>query len=298
MTTQDDERLASQAIEAGDYQKAMSLLQPLVESDSEYALLTLGWICETGAINPPDKKAARSYYERAAALGGSSACLRLGWLLLEEGADYEARRAFERGARLGDEECKSVLARLDDNDQEKSAAEAMKAARYDEAVQLLCPLAERGSEYALLCLGWIYETGAAGTSDEEAARALFERAAAGGSGPACFDLGRLLLRRGEEVQARSAFETGAERGDMASMAQLGKLMVEGRGGPSDVTSGTAWLEKAAEQGHIFAQRTLLDLEARNASSVADKLAIKMKIAALVKRGATEMLRDPHSDRLR
>lgn len=293
-----EERLAARAMEAGAYEEAMRLLKPLVELNSAYALLTLGWIYETGATGTCDKDAARLLYERAAEQGSASASLSLGWLLLESGEEKHARAAFEAGARLGNDECVSALDRLNDNGFEQLAGQAIRNGAYGEALRLLLPLAERNSEYALLTLGWIYETGATGAPDKNAARAYYKRAAEQGSASAWHDLGRLLLAEGEEVQARAAFEAGAKRGDMPCMSDLGILMVEGRGGPVDLDAGTTWLEKAAAQGNIFAQRALLGLEERNAKTIFEKLTIKMKIASLVKRGTEEMLKDPQSDKLR
>ena len=160
MTVQDDEQLAAQAVEAGAYEEAVRLLQPLAERSSEYALLTLGWIYETGATGTSDKDAAQAYYEHAAAGGSASAYLYLGRLFLGKGEEVQARTAFEAGAQLGDGECKSELRQLDNNRVEQLAAEAIDAGAYEEAVRLLQPLAEGNSEYALLTLGWIYETGA------------------------------------------------------------------------------------------------------------------------------------------
>lgn len=298
MTVQDDEQFAARAMEAGAYEEAVRLLLPLAERNSEYALLSLGWIYETGAAGASDKDAAQTYYERAAAQGGASAYLNLGWLLLEQGEEMQARAAFETGVQLGNDECKSVLARLDDNGVERLAEQAIAAGAHEEAVRLLLPLAERNSEYALLALGWIHETGATGARDEDAAQTYYERAAAGGSASAYLDLGRLLLARGEEPQARSVFAAGAERGDIPCMSKLGKMMVEGRGGPADIAAGTAWLEKAAAQEHIFAQRALLGIKLHNAKSIFEKLSVTMKIASLAKDGAVEMSKDPRSDKVR
>src|SRR5688500_3887057 len=115
MTVQDDEQLAARAMEAGAYEEAVRVLLPLAVRNSEYALLTLGWIYETGALGAPDEDAALSYYEHAAAQGGASAYPYLGWLRWGKGEVMQARAAFEAGARLGNDECKSALARLDDN---------------------------------------------------------------------------------------------------------------------------------------------------------------------------------------
>jgi hypothetical protein len=59
MTQQNDELLAARAIENGAYEEAIRLLMPLAERKSEYALLTLVCIHETGANGSPIKPAAR-----------------------------------------------------------------------------------------------------------------------------------------------------------------------------------------------------------------------------------------------
>lgn len=296
MPDPNDEQLAWQAIEAGAYEEAVRLLRPLAERNSEWALLTLGWVYETGATGTQDKVAARSFYEHAASQGGATAQLCLGRFLWRDAQEMEARAAFERGAQMGDDECKSDLARLTIAQDEEPARKAFEERAYEEAVRLLRPLAERNSENALLALGWIYETGATVAPDWEAARSCYERAAVRGSAAAYFELGRLLKRQGEEAQARAAFEAGAERGNIPSMSRLGTMMLEGRGGPTDVDAGTALLEKAAGSGHIFAQRKLLAVEGRKAKSILEKLSVMMKIAALAIKGAREVSKNPWSDK--
>jgi TPR repeat protein len=178
------------------------------------------------------------------------------------------------------------------------AGQAMEAGAYEDAVRLLRPLAILNSEYALLSLGWIYETGATAAPDKDAALSFYTRAVSQGSAAGCFSLGRLLLGRGEEAKARSAFRAGAERGDLPSMSELGTLLLEGRGGPSNAEEGWGWVERAAAEGHIFAQRTLLAIEEDNASSITDKLSVKLKILRLALKGAREMVSDRYSDKVR
>src|SRR5438132_1122261 len=120
---------------------------------------------------------------------------------------------------------------MTEQDDMRLADQAMEAGDYEQAVRLLSPLAERNSEYALLTLGWIYETGAIGTPTQDVARSFYERAASLGSAAACFSLGRIFYRDGEYAQAREVYRAGAERGDIACMSELGRMMVEGRGGP-------------------------------------------------------------------
>lgn len=298
MTVQDDEYLAGQAVEAGAYEEAVRLLLPLAERHSEYALLTLGWIYETGATGPSNRDVARSYYEGAAAQGSASAYHYLGWLLQEGGEEVQARAAFERGAQLDNDDCKSALARLNDSDVEKLADKAFEAENYQEAARLLRPLAERNVEYALLALGWICETGAMGSSDGDAARSYYQRAADEGSAEGHYYLGRLHLVRGEDAQGRAMFEVSAERGFIPSMSRLGRMMLVGRGGPADIAAGTGWLERAAAEGNIWAQRTLLGIEKRNAKSVIERLSIMMRFLSLLMRVARLAWSNPKSDKLR
>ncbi|MEO6361340.1 MAG: tetratricopeptide repeat protein, partial [Sphingomicrobium sp.] len=184
MSFENDEQLAARAIEDRAYDQAVRLLRPLAERNSEYALLTLGWIYETGATGVPDKDVARSFYEHAVTQGSATACLYLGWLLLTCGDETEAKAAFECGFQRGNHECKSELQRLADYADEKTVANLLEQESFKEALRLLRPLAERNSEYALLCLGHIFETGLTGVPDMDTARSCYQRAAAQGRGPA------------------------------------------------------------------------------------------------------------------
>jgi TPR repeat protein len=177
-------------------------------------------------------------------------------------------------------------------DDERLAAQAIEARAYEEAMRLLRPLAERGSEYALLTLGWILEKGAAGATDKEAARLHDERAAALVSAAAHLELGRLLSSEGEAERARAAFAAGAEAGDIPCMSRLGRMMVEGRGGPVDLAADIGWLERAAAQGHIFAQRMLLHIKAQDARSIFERISIRLRIFVLAVSGALAGRRTP------
>lgn len=180
--------------------------------------------------------------------------------------------------------------------EESLAQEALEAGAYGDAVRILRPLAERNSEYALLCLGAIYEKGLISAPDKRAARACYEQAAAQGSAAAYCDLGVLLSGEGEEAQARTAFEAGAKQGHAPSMSRLGWMMVKGRGGPKDPDIGAAWLERAAASGHTFARIHLLAIEEDNAKSIFEKLSIRLKRMPLAIRWLREHSKRPHQSR--
>jgi TPR repeat protein len=298
MSLENDEYLAGQAMQARAYGEAVRLLRPLAERNSEYALLALGWIYETGVNGAPDKDAARSFYEHAVSLGSATAHRYLGQLLFNNGQELEARAVFEEGGRRGNEDCESKLARLNDCADQKSAQRALEQRDFEQAVRLLRPLADRNSKWALLTLGVICERGSVGAPDWEAAREYYQRSVSAGSVAAYFELGRLLKRQGEDVEARAAFQAGAEKGNLPSISRLGRMMIEGRGGPVDVDAGTAWLKRAAEAGQLWAQAELLHIEYGSARSLSEKLAIRMRLVKLAIRGIRESARNPLSEKVR
>jgi TPR repeat protein len=175
---------------------------------------------------------------------------------------------------------------------------AIESGDYSGAITLLHPLAEANSEFALLSLGWIYETGSGTASDKVAAKLFYKRAASIGSDLGCFELGRLLVNDGNDVEARSAFVKGAGLGHAPSMSRLGRMMVQGRGGGLDKDTGAAWLEKAAAQGHILAQRHLIEIKYQATSSVIKKILLKLQIGGLIKKYVQEMWKNPKTDKIR
>jgi TPR repeat protein len=82
------------------------------------------------------------------------------------------------------------------------------------------------------------------------------------------------------------------------MAELGSMLLKGRGGPSNAEEGWNLVERAAAQGHIFAQRTLLAIEYDNAQSITEKLFVRLKILRLALKGGRERWRDSYSDKVR
>jgi hypothetical protein len=76
MSLKHDEYLAGQAMESGAYEDALRLLAPLARRNSEYALLSLGWIYEMGRPGlrmqmPPDR-IMRAQPPRVAPLAASA----------------------------------------------------------------------------------------------------------------------------------------------------------------------------------------------------------------------------------
>lgn len=168
--------------------------------------------------------------------------------------------------------------------------------RYDHAQKLLYELSERGSIYASLTLGWLYEAGAIGPRNAKAARFFYERAALAGDGGAHWRLGSLLARETELAPARAAFRAGAEIGHLGSMYRLGNMLREGEGGPQADEEGLFWLERAAKSGHLFAQARLLSIEAERSKSLAAKASRMRQRIAIMIRYAKEARKNIHSEK--
>ena len=118
-----------------------------------------------------------------------------------------------------------------------------------EAIGAWRKAADKGSTSAMVELGVVYATGAGAARDDDQARKLFERAAAGGNPRGVTNLAALSggasadPARARELLARSA-ETNAE-----AQYQLGLMMADGTGGPQDDAGARRLFEKAAAQNH-------------------------------------------------
>lgn len=297
MTDDEIEHIAYEAVERRDYDTAMRLLAPLADRDSVYALTTIGWICEYGHPDHLDRGLARRNLERAIALGGTEACLELGWLLLSENRFAEARTILEKGKRKGGKDFDDALKILATHETEIHASEAIENKDYRKAFNLLTPQLEGSSGYTLTALGWLYQTGRGGVTDKDLARSLYQRAAEIGSADAYYRIGRLELEQGNDEVARAAFNRGATALHFPSMTKLGELMIEGKGGPVDFDEGTNFLKRAADQGHIMARIVLVKIEENAENRKFRKLLIKIKRFWILKDAIKEAKRDTSSPNL-
>lgn len=60
----------------------------------------------------------------------------------------------------------------------------------------------------------------------------------------------------QTAQEVAALRKAAQAGDAASQVSLGRMYLDGKGVPLDMSQGVMWLSKAAEQGHPHAQYLL------------------------------------------
>lgn len=289
--------LASEAIDRGDYQEAARLLTPLADRDSVYALTTLGWMHENGHLGTSDRNLAREFYTRAMNLDGAEGYLQMGWLLLSENKFSESRAMFETAKEKGNEEGESALDILSCREIESLSFEAMERRDYKKALSLLSLQSEKDSEYTLLALGWLYQTGNAGPSDKQLAGEFYRRAAAIGCIDAHYRIGELELEMGKNESARIAFCNGAKLQHLPAMSRLGEMMIEGIGGPIDIDQGTKLLRSAAEQGHVLSRIRLIRMEEKLTRNIFRKLFLKIKLISIGKNALNELVTDMYSPKI-
>jgi len=256
---------ARQAMDAGDYTESARLFEPTAALGSEYALSCLSWMYKSRHLARSASNETMSLWENAAKAGSASAKSYLAWAMHPE---------LERAWRAFDAE------------------------DYEEAARLLEPLAARGSETALLHLGWLYSKGHLGPANREKAIALWEEAARAGSATAKHYLGWALRKSGDLRRARALFIEGAEQGHTPCMNKAGRMLVRGQGGEADLQAGVAWLTRAADSGHVYARRELFRLEALRARSWFGRVWVYGKMVRYIFSSVPRLVRNPDGDDFR
>jgi uncharacterized protein len=112
---------------------------------------------------------------------------------------------------------------MNDWEIEQLAHEAAERQDFETAKELLIPLADRSSIFALITLGWIYQHGNNRLQDKSLASEYYNKAIVAGSVEGYLHLGWLLGNEGKFAQARSMFNTGKEKGGLDFDNALVKL---------------------------------------------------------------------------
>jgi TPR repeat protein len=159
----------------------------------------------------------------------------------------------------------------------EDALAAHDAGRYEEALELLKPLAEGGNLDAQNKLSHMYWYGEGTEPDYPTALGWSRRAAAAGSAAAMHDIGsHYAAGLGVEQSDEKAFEwflKSAEAGDPMSAGGVSLWYLMGRGTEVDLAKYTYWQNIALAQGEKYAQLFVAQsrLQAGNLSGVDDLL---------------------------
>ncbi|MEP3224336.1 MAG: hypothetical protein ABJO01_00040 [Parasphingorhabdus sp.] len=181
---------------------------------------------------------------------------------------------------------------------ELRVADLIEEKRYQDAFGLLLPIADNGSEFTLMTLGWLLSNDVIAENNNHTAMEYHYRAARKGNRQAFIAYGKLLLDEGLASEALMIFEEGAELGSFACKYWLGSMLIDGNGGVADEPSGVSWLKQAADSGHLYAQRDLLVFEFRKEQSLFSKASIALKIGCLALKVGKETIMEKNSEKIR
>ena len=227
---------------------------------------------------------AEAWYRRAASAGHGEAMHRLGVLLQQWGRLEEAETWYRRMAQAGDGRAMHDLGVLLGLRGELGEAETwcrraaagghieamfslgarlVQWGRWDEAAVWYGRAAHAGHAEAMFGLGWLLQHVNLGevlrrrgelVEAETTAETWYRRAAEAGHAEAMTELGKeVVYRRGDLFEAATWYRRAAEAGEAGGMNNLG-LLLEYRPGERD--EAETWFRRAAEAGHSEAMFNL------------------------------------------
>jgi TPR repeat protein len=267
MTDGEIEHLAYEAMQREDFVQAERLLKSLKNGESDYALTSLGWMHENGYLGARSNKIARTYFERAMAIGSANAHLQMALLLANENKLRESCEVIDKGMKIDNNEYINDLINLKSIILDNIVLQEMKRKNYQKAFIALKSQMPPESEYTLSTFGWLYQTGAAGTKDKTLARWYYQRAGNLGSIETHFQIGMIELGQNNSEAARTAFQEGARLEHLPSTSKLAEMMIEGQGGPVEMEQGMKLLMYCAERGHILSKIRLLRIDMNGTHNV-------------------------------
>jgi TPR repeat protein len=286
----DDIDVAIEAIQQGEYEKALKILKPLAEKGDAQAQYNLGqcyfsgwgvakdweqaekWLRKAAAQDHEWAKVLLGYtvdglgkheeaakiYAWAAEKGVAAAQVRLGQMYAKglgvEQNMREAVRLYELAAKQGEAAGQAELAQILANG---NAVVAKDVARARELAQAS---AKQGNAKGQVLLGIMLSEGWGGAPDAKQAVKWWLRAAAQDEDTAMTMLGWAYQNgRGVGADPAEAFKwylLAAKAGNATAQAQVGQTLLDEKLHKGRLAEGVQWLAKAAEQGHVEATMLL------------------------------------------
>jgi TPR repeat protein len=136
--------------------------------------------------------------------------------------------------------------------------EAVRLNKSDPSAGLtrLLELAENGSVWSMLYVGWAYHTGTGVATDLTRAEHWYRKASEGGAEEAILTLGAILWARGDLIKAEDTYALGAARNFAPAIYWLAKAILRQSHTRETLTQACTLLEQASARGHLWAQRDL------------------------------------------
>lgn len=178
---------------------------------------------------------------------------RAGFRSCKDGFDlyWKQAKAWDR-AQVDDE----PLFAKDPHIEEARAASAIQKTDPAESFRQLLTLAENGSAYSMLAVGWRYFHGVGVEADEARSRDWYRRAAEAGSQYAQFHYGRLCLQDGQYAEAKKVFAMGAREDWAPAVYWFAISRLRQSADRRRYIEAFPLIERAAEKGSLYARCSL------------------------------------------
>lgn len=141
----------------------------------------------------------------------------------------------------------------------RQGVEYWRAGKWDNAVKMWQPFAEKGDADAMFNMGQAWKLGRGVALDKAIAQDWYRRAAVKGHLPAQANLGILLFQAGEKPEGVRWLKSAADKGEMRAQYVLGIVHWNGDGAAKSMPLAYAYLVRAAAQGLPEATKALNEL---------------------------------------
>jgi uncharacterized protein len=141
----------------------------------------------------------------------------------------------------------------------RQGVEYWRAGKWEDAVKMWQPFAEKGDADAMFNMGQAWKLGRGVALDKGTAQDWYRRAAVKGHLPAQANLGILLFQAGEKPDGVRWLKSAADKGEMRAQYVLGIVHWNGDGAAKSMPLAYAYLVRAAAQGLPEATRALNEL---------------------------------------
>ena len=169
--------------------------------------------------------------------------------------------------------------------------------KHREAIELCAPHALKGDKDCSCLIGWIYLTGGGGISkDLGLACKWLEPVASQRYPPASYLLGAAYFQLKDYEKSIKCYESAGNSGYSAGFYQLSKMYQSGFGVEACVSRAKTYREKAAQDGHIFAQRELVLERFRYAKTFSEKVWAGIQLVRTIFYGVRVAVSQPYSEK--
>lgn len=247
--------IASEDFNAGNYDKALQILQDAILEDDDPRLRNLlGLIYLEGKGVEKDYNKALEHLMIAAVKGDKYAEYNLGCMYAEGfGVNKDIKKAFEwylKSAEHGDISAQNRVGLYYDNGIGTDR-------NYLKAAEWYRKAADQNNKYALYNLGMLYANGYGVPQDDKKAFELYGKSATNGLVNAeyalatCYRNGKGVLQ--DDKKALEWYKKAAEHNNVEAQNTIGWMYECGIGTSVDIKKAAEWYLKSAEQGYYIGQ---------------------------------------------